>query len=41
MLHLSAKTVETHRMHIKEKLNCKSSSEVVRFAIDWVTRKSP
>jgi DNA-binding NarL/FixJ family response regulator len=40
LLHLSMKTVETHRAHIKEKLACKSGSEVVRFAIDWVTRES-
>jgi len=39
-LHLSAKTVETHRAHLKEKLGCKGSSEVVRFAIDWVTKET-
>jgi DNA-binding CsgD family transcriptional regulator len=39
-LRISAKTVETHRAHIKEKLNCKTSSEAVRFAIDWVTREN-
>lgn len=38
-LHLSAKTVETHRAHLKEKLGCKTATEVVRFAIDWVTRE--
>jgi DNA-binding NarL/FixJ family response regulator len=35
-LHLSAKTVETHRLHIKEKLGFKSASELVRFAVSWV-----
>jgi len=30
---LSAKTVEAHREHIKEKLNFKSSAELLRFAI--------
>jgi len=30
---LSAKTVEAHREHIKEKLNMKSSAELLRFAI--------
>jgi DNA-binding NarL/FixJ family response regulator len=30
---LSAKTVEAHREHIKEKLNIKSSAELLRFAI--------
>ena len=32
-LFLSAKTVEAHREHIKEKLNLKSSAELLRFAI--------
>lgn len=39
ILNVSGKTVETHRGHIKEKLNCKRGSEVVRFAIDWVTHE--
>lgn len=34
-LHLSVKTIETHRGHIKEKLGLRDSSEMVRFAIDW------
>lgn len=32
-LFLSVKTVEAHREHIKEKLNFKSSAELLRFAI--------
>jgi DNA-binding NarL/FixJ family response regulator len=36
-LHISAKTVETHRAHIKEKLNLKNAREVARFAVQWVT----
>jgi DNA-binding NarL/FixJ family response regulator len=32
-LFLSAKTVESHREHIKDKLNVKSSAELLRFAI--------
>jgi DNA-binding NarL/FixJ family response regulator len=32
-LFLSIKTVEAHREHIKEKLNIKSSAELLRFAI--------
>jgi DNA-binding NarL/FixJ family response regulator len=36
-LYLSVKTVEAHREHIKEKLNIKSSAELLRFAI----RNSP
>jgi DNA-binding NarL/FixJ family response regulator len=34
-LGLSVKTVETHRLHIKQKLDLKSSSDLVRFALDW------
>ena len=36
-LFLSVKTIEAHREHIKEKLNIKSSAELLRFAI----RNSP
>ena len=32
-LSLSAKTIEAHREHIKEKLNFKSSAELLRYAI--------
>jgi DNA-binding NarL/FixJ family response regulator len=35
-LHLSVKTIETHRAHIKEKLGFKEAAEMIRFAIDWV-----
>ncbi len=35
-LHISAKTVETHRAHIKEKLNLKNARQVVRYAAQWV-----
>ncbi len=38
-LHLSVKTIETHRAHIKEKLGFKDASEMVRFAIDWVAQE--
>ena len=34
-LHLSVKTIETHRAHIKEKLGFKEAAEMIRFAIDW------
>ena len=34
-LHLSAKTVDVHRAHIKEKLELKSTPEFTRFAIQW------
>ncbi len=35
-LHISAKTVETHRAHIKEKLNLKNARQVARFAVQWL-----
>ena len=35
-LHLSAKTIETHRTHIKEKLGFKSADEMVKFAVEWM-----
>ena len=38
-LHLSVKTIETHRAHIKEKLGFKDSGEMVRFSIDWVAQE--
>ncbi|MFL6529330.1 MAG: LuxR C-terminal-related transcriptional regulator, partial [Chthoniobacterales bacterium] len=38
-LHLSAKTVEAHRSHIKEKLNMTNAREVARFAVQWVDRQ--
>ena len=34
-LHLSVKTVESHRLHIKEKLGLGSAPELVRFAMQW------
>jgi DNA-binding NarL/FixJ family response regulator len=38
-LHLSPKTVETHRSHIKEKLHLKNAREVARFAVQWSTAR--
>jgi len=35
-LFLSVKTIETYRAHIKEKLNLADSSELLRYAIQWV-----
>ena len=35
-LHLSQKTVDSHRTHLKEKLNLKGGPELVRFAFEWV-----
>jgi DNA-binding NarL/FixJ family response regulator len=34
-LHLSIKTIESHRAHIKEKLNLKNATELVQYAIQW------
>jgi DNA-binding NarL/FixJ family response regulator len=39
LLHLSPKTVETHRAHIKDKLDLKNSREVARFAIQWLSAR--
>lgn len=36
MLHLSIKTIETYRAHIKEKLGITTASQLVRTAIRWV-----
>jgi len=38
-LHLSPKTVETHRTHIKEKLNLENARQVARFAVQWVAER--
>jgi len=35
-LHLSIKTIEAHRDHIKEKLNLQNATELVYHAIQWV-----
>jgi DNA-binding NarL/FixJ family response regulator len=37
-LNLSVKTIESHRVNIKEKLNLKTAPEMVRFAVQWVSR---
>jgi DNA-binding NarL/FixJ family response regulator len=39
LLHLSPKTVETHRSHIKDKLDLKNSREVARFALQWLNSR--
>ena len=39
-LHLSPKTVETHRSHIKEKLKLNNARQVARFAVQWVSGQS-
>jgi DNA-binding NarL/FixJ family response regulator len=35
-LHLSIKTVEVHRANIKEKLDLKTATDLVRFAVRWL-----
>jgi len=35
-LHLGVKTVETHRRHIKEKLNVQNTAQLARDAAQWV-----
>ena len=39
-LYLSPKTVETHRTHIKEKLNLSNARQVARFAVQWVAERN-
>lgn len=39
-LHLSPKTIETHRHHIKEKLNLENARQVARFAVQWVAERA-
>jgi len=38
-LNLSVKTIESHRAHIKEKMNLKTAPEMVRFAVQWVNQE--
>ena len=38
-LHISPKTVETHRAHIKEKLNLPNARQVTRYAVQWVSAR--
>jgi DNA-binding NarL/FixJ family response regulator len=39
-LHLSIKTVETHRENIKRKLKLSNASELLRYATNWVESQS-
>ncbi len=36
-LHVSVKTVETHRAHLKKKLQIPTSPSLVRYAVEWRT----
>lgn len=39
-LHLSVKTIESHRAHIKEKLDLENAAQLIRHAIQWVSSES-
>lgn len=36
-LHVSIKTIETHRSHLKEKLGLKNSARLVQFWVNWAS----
>jgi len=38
-LYLSVKTIETYRAHLKEKLGLADSTELLRYAIQWVSSR--
>jgi DNA-binding CsgD family transcriptional regulator len=38
-LNLSAKTIESHRLRMKNKMGMKSAAELVRFAVDWTAER--
>ena len=40
-LHLSVKTIGTYRERIKEKLNLKNATELLRHALSWVEKEGP
>jgi DNA-binding NarL/FixJ family response regulator len=39
-LHLSVKTIESYRAHIKEKLALSNATELLQYAIQWANSKS-
>ncbi|MHC4118606.1 MAG: response regulator [Planctomycetota bacterium] len=39
-LHLSVKTIETYRAHIKDKLNLADAAELLQYAIQWLNSGS-
>lgn len=39
-LHLSVKTIETYRAHIKEKLSLDNATTLLQYAIQWANTKS-
>ena len=38
-LNLSVKTIESHRAHVKEKLNLRNATELVQFSVQWVDQQ--
>jgi DNA-binding NarL/FixJ family response regulator len=38
-LHISVKTVESYRARLKEKMNLRSGTELVRFAVRWAEKE--
>lgn len=38
-LHVSIKTVETYRARLKEKMNLRTGTELVRFAVRWAEER--
>lgn len=40
-LHVSVKTVEVHRVNIKQKLKLSTAAELIRFAVRWVESQNP
>lgn len=41
VLHLSVKTIETHRAHLMEKLHLAHAAELIRYATQWAHSLSP
>lgn len=39
-LHLSVKTIDSHREHIKEKLQIDSAAELLKHAVQWVSMQA-
>ncbi len=39
-LHISPKTVETYRMHIKEKLNLETAADLIQYAVKWSSART-
>jgi DNA-binding NarL/FixJ family response regulator len=38
-IHLSVKTIDAYREHLKKKLNLKNAAELVQYAIEWTHNK--